>query len=266
MTKFIKSLFKINEKKPITRNPSFYFLFAIPLVGCLIFGYPVWSKYDFHLNLSAYKNFLEISKMPLGVLSLEIPLVGFYTYFHKSKQSSQLMFITNSKNIDDLYDRWSEQLLFSKLIINGLVESLEQIKPNLAKGELSNTIVLLFNDMYELWKGFYGNRDHYIGQLASIRHVTALNISIVLFKNACDNKNKEYVMNNHNSLHHLLIKYRDYLDFSINKLNHERYRAHKEFAMATGVYDLNDDYFIKVSESLDSLQDKLDKSPYNSKL
>jgi hypothetical protein len=66
----------------------FWLAIGVPIVAALCLGLPVWIHHELEFSHAAYSNFLEISKFPLGVSSLAIPLSILVGKLHGAKQAA----------------------------------------------------------------------------------------------------------------------------------------------------------------------------------
>ncbi|QIP55412.1 hypothetical protein [Hafnia alvei] len=76
---------------------------AIPFFFAGFLCLPLWfdPKITFDLSSSGYQKFLELFKLPIGILSLSIPLVAIVAHIHRTIQTSVQINETKKKNIAD---------------------------------------------------------------------------------------------------------------------------------------------------------------------
>lgn len=72
------------------------------------------SKLSFDFSYSGFNNFIEIFKVPIGVLALNIPIIAVLGAFHKSEQTRLQIELSNGQNNFSNYYKHIEE--FKKLI------------------------------------------------------------------------------------------------------------------------------------------------------
>lgn len=105
------------DQRNLSCQTLFWLALFIPVFLFLITGCQVWKNTNFGLNKEAYDNFLDISRFPLILLSLCLPLVGIVVYMHRTiqtetqiayaqhqfKNSIKQLALTKKKNTADSY-------------------------------------------------------------------------------------------------------------------------------------------------------------------
>ncbi|MFA0348261.1 hypothetical protein AB4486_15070 [Vibrio sp. 10N.222.55.C6] len=129
MLKSMLGWLALNPKAGLERQPLFWICIFMPIVIALGLGAPVWIKYELAFTAEAYSTFLDISKLPLGVTSLAIPLAVLIGKLHGAKQAAEQLLnaqkqIRNAEqdNRTKLYlahyehfiDHFNTQVLFTK--------------------------------------------------------------------------------------------------------------------------------------------------------
>lgn len=119
----------LNPKAGLERQPLFWICIFMPIAFALGLGTPVWIDYDLAFTAAAYSTFLEISKLPLGITSLAIPLAVLIGKLHGAKQAAEQLLNTQKQinnaekdNRTKLYlahyehfvDHFNTQVLFTK--------------------------------------------------------------------------------------------------------------------------------------------------------
>ncbi|CAI0768873.1 Uncharacterised protein [Serratia fonticola] len=102
-------------KKPLTlkflqlddRKLSEQWLFRlsilIPLSISILLCIPLWFKTEWDFSAKGYDAFLNLYKLPIGVLSLSIPFVAIVAHIHRTIQTSEQISTTRRKNAADSF-------------------------------------------------------------------------------------------------------------------------------------------------------------------
>jgi hypothetical protein len=89
--------------EPLTRQPLFTAAIAIPIISFLALGYICWSGHSLDISASGFNNFLAISKLPLGALSLSIPFGVVVNNVHRTIQTDKQIKEAEKKNKIDFF-------------------------------------------------------------------------------------------------------------------------------------------------------------------
>ncbi|AYG07771.1 hypothetical protein D7M10_12005 [Pseudomonas fluorescens] len=73
----------------LSKQTLFWVALLTPVLYFLAFGCLIWNNYDISLTAGGLKTFFEISKLPLTLLSLSIPLTALATKLHSTKQAAR---------------------------------------------------------------------------------------------------------------------------------------------------------------------------------
>ncbi len=99
----IRYALSIHADKGLWQQGPFLLSIAIPVVGFLIFGFPIWMNYDISLTDEGYREFLRVSTLPLGLLATAIPFTAITSRFHSAQQTVKQIALTQSKNNVDIF-------------------------------------------------------------------------------------------------------------------------------------------------------------------
>lgn len=99
--------------EPLTSQKLFWAAVFVPLLSFLYFGFFAWSGKTVDLSSGGLNKFIDISKLPLGLLSLSIPFVAIITSLHRSIQTatqistanSQIALVKKKNSLDELFLR-----------------------------------------------------------------------------------------------------------------------------------------------------------------
>ncbi|MBP6082234.1 MAG: hypothetical protein KA732_13270 [Providencia sp.] len=99
--------------EPLTSQKLFWAAIFIPLLSFLYFGLFSWVGHSVDMSAKGLNTFITISKLPLGLLSLSIPLVAIITSLHRSLQTAtqistaniQIGLVKEKNSLDELFSR-----------------------------------------------------------------------------------------------------------------------------------------------------------------
>ncbi|EOC1611884.1 hypothetical protein ACI49Z_003613 [Cronobacter turicensis] len=105
---YIRHLTKIKaiemNAEALTKQPLFLAALTIPFLSFITFGLVAWLGHNFQLDGEGLNNFLNISKLPLGLLSLSVPLGVIVSNIHRTIQTDKQIKEAQKKNkIDAFY-------------------------------------------------------------------------------------------------------------------------------------------------------------------
>nr|WP_288467461.1 hypothetical protein [uncultured Pseudomonas sp.] len=98
-----KDLFTFNPDKGLSHQPPLWLAFLIPLSYFLTLGVISWWSHSIELTAKGFNSFIEISKLPLGLLSLCIPLAVLVSRLHATQQTANQITVTKQKNNVDAF-------------------------------------------------------------------------------------------------------------------------------------------------------------------
>lgn len=109
---WLRDWYKIDHSSLLSQG-MFWGGLIIPLVSFVYFGCYAWEGYSLSLNAAGLNEFISISKLPLGLLSLSIPFVAIVTSVHRSIQTqeqistamSQIELAKKKNSLDEYYAR-----------------------------------------------------------------------------------------------------------------------------------------------------------------
>ncbi|WP_192033521.1 hypothetical protein IFU02_007690 [Pantoea agglomerans] len=107
---FHSYIMTLNTEKSIGHQGIFWFSIILPIVYFILLGSFAWSGYTFRFDAEGFKTFVSISALPLGVLSLAIPLSASVSRFHSTKQTAKQIQIVSQKNNVDLFHAHRKEL------------------------------------------------------------------------------------------------------------------------------------------------------------
>jgi hypothetical protein len=85
----VKIVFSLDPDYGLEKQFIFWVAVLLPILIAVALGIPVWIEYCFVFNSEAYGKFLEISKLPIGLSSLSIPLGVLISRLHSAKQTAR---------------------------------------------------------------------------------------------------------------------------------------------------------------------------------
>lgn len=119
-----KSTLTLNEESGLSEQGLLWISILSPFLYFLALGAVSWDGYSVSLTSEGLKTFLSISALPLGALSLALPLSVLVSRLHATKQTAKQIKITQQKNNIDLFHSHRKEL-FSYFSQIGEVEYLD---------------------------------------------------------------------------------------------------------------------------------------------
>lgn len=101
-------LFMLNPEHGLGSQTLFWLVVLAPLTYFVIFGAFAWKGYDVSLNADGFKQFIDISTLPIALLSLSIPLTALVTYLHSTAQTAKQI----EKNEHELFYLHRREFIF----------------------------------------------------------------------------------------------------------------------------------------------------------
>ncbi|HDL7653605.1 TPA: hypothetical protein PXO91_001761 [Yersinia enterocolitica] len=102
----IKSLcrhfLRLNHES-LSKQGPFWLSIVIPSMISFLLCIPLWEKTTIDLSAEGYGKFLDIFKLPIGILSLAIPFVAIVAHIHRTIQTAEQIKSTREKNISDSF-------------------------------------------------------------------------------------------------------------------------------------------------------------------
>ena len=94
--------FEMNAE-PLTKQYLFKQSIRIPCFSALFFGVFSWIGHTPQFDSEGFNNFILISKLPIGMLSLTIPFVAVVNNIHRTIQTNTQIEAAQKKNLSDSY-------------------------------------------------------------------------------------------------------------------------------------------------------------------
>lgn len=107
---FVKYVFSLHADKGLSSQGLFWLSILTPFSYFILLGLLAWQGYSIRLDAEGFKTFISISALPLGVLSLALPLSASVARFHTTKQTAKQIEIVSQKNNIDLYNSHRKEL------------------------------------------------------------------------------------------------------------------------------------------------------------
>lgn len=92
--------FELNDRK-LSEQWLFWVSILLPLFVSILLCIPIWTKTQWDLSATGYEVFLNLYKLPMGILSLSIPFVAIVAHIHRTIQTAEQIKTTKVKNIAD---------------------------------------------------------------------------------------------------------------------------------------------------------------------
>lgn len=102
-------VFHLDANSGLLDQPLFQVGMLVPIFLFVSFGSIVWWGYSVDLSATGLDTFIKLSKLPLALLSLVVPIGAIISSFHSTKQTAVQIKITDRKaNLDSYYQHRSE--------------------------------------------------------------------------------------------------------------------------------------------------------------
>ncbi|RTX99345.1 hypothetical protein EJ576_13925 [Pseudomonas sp. C 49-2] len=99
-----KSTLKLNSQTGLLEQKLFWLSISIPICYFLMFGTIIWKDYTPDLSTTGLNVFISISKFPLAMLSIAVPLAVTVASFHSTQQTAEQISIAMRKsNLESYY-------------------------------------------------------------------------------------------------------------------------------------------------------------------
>jgi hypothetical protein len=105
-----KSTLALNEESGLSEQGLLWVSILSPFLYFLALGVVSWNGYSVSVTSEGLKTFLSISALPLGALSLALPLSVLVSRLHATKQTAKQIKITQQKNNLDLFHSHRKEL------------------------------------------------------------------------------------------------------------------------------------------------------------
>ncbi|MDE1185463.1 MAG: hypothetical protein PW844_03115 [Pantoea sp.] len=119
--------------KPLTSQYLFRQTLRVPVLSSIYFGLFCWYGYTPQFDAQGFEHFLEISKLPIGIFSLTIPLVIIVNNMHRTTQIDLQIQEARNKNIVDSF--YSQQK-FAVEFFNNLPEQFIEVEVDAVRREI----------------------------------------------------------------------------------------------------------------------------------
>lgn len=106
----LMSTLTLNEESGLAKQGLLWLSILSPLLYFFAFGVLSWSEYSISVTSTGLNKFFSISVLPLGALSLSLPLSVLVSRLHATKQTARQIRITQQKNNIDLFHSHRKEL------------------------------------------------------------------------------------------------------------------------------------------------------------
>ncbi|WBF43972.1 hypothetical protein [Serratia rubidaea] len=178
-------LLQLDERK-LSEQWMFWLSILTPLFLSILLSIPLWLQTKIKLSAEGYDNFLQTFKLPIGVLSLSIPLVAIVAHIHRTIQTAEQIQTTRKKNAADSFFSHHKFMIeaFGKIATKDI--------------EISNSpFEYKIGDSYQLYDIFFthssydnGINTSYLTKVTSLIESEMNKIESILVKSREDDCNK----------------------------------------------------------------------------
>ncbi len=152
----MNTIFHINHRASAFKNISFWLCLCLPLIIGVVVGAIIWLPLELTMNSKGYKYFLEISALPLGIMSLTFPSVGIYMFQFKSKQASELYLISKKRDIEIKKDKYLDSLIALSVIVSRVSNHLAGLEKSSTSDAIGfEELTVQFNHVQSLWETIF---------------------------------------------------------------------------------------------------------------
>lgn len=197
------------DSKPLTKQTLFWLAIIVPVFSFFYFGAFSWNGCIFQFDMAGFKKFIEISALPLGLLSLSIPFTSVVNNIHRTIQTNKQIETVDSKNRIDLFYAHQKYFIdYIRSIIPPL--SIKEYKFNIynnneSRGKERKIITVMTNvniGVANYFK-FYSFLFCDIPKNSESYKISKLNISrIVNIINSIDDKLRDFFYGEHDALYY----------------------------------------------------------------
>ena len=106
----LTSSLSLNADKGLSSQGLLWLSIFCPFLYFVILGSVTWQGYEILITSAGITTFFSISKLPLAILSIIIPLSVLVSRFHATKQTAEQIKITRLKNNLDLFNSHRNEL------------------------------------------------------------------------------------------------------------------------------------------------------------
>jgi len=93
----------LNPSQGLMVQPSLWLAIILPFLLFLVFGFFAWSGHSVSFTSEGFNLFISISKLPLGILAISLPLSALIIRIHSTHQTALQIETTSYKNRQDEY-------------------------------------------------------------------------------------------------------------------------------------------------------------------
>lgn len=104
------SALTLSADKGLSSQGLLWLSIFCPFLYFMTLGFVAWQGYEISITGEGLNTFFSISKVPLAILSLAIPLSVLVSRFHATKQTAEQIKITRLKNNLDLFNSHRSEL------------------------------------------------------------------------------------------------------------------------------------------------------------
>jgi hypothetical protein len=108
-TNYSYNFFVLKANRGLHAQVLFWLTLAIPFTGFLVSGAYSWQGYDLSINYLGFTEFIKISKLPLGILALCLPLAVLIARLHSTIQTAEQIDISHGTALRDQLKLNTEQ-------------------------------------------------------------------------------------------------------------------------------------------------------------
>ncbi|MDU5688771.1 MAG: hypothetical protein E6009_02685 [Citrobacter freundii] len=151
----IKRKYYVFDHEQLLKQTPFQIAILAPFISFLYFGFLSWRGHTPQFDSEGMGVFLEISKLPLLILSLTLPLGALTANIHRTFQTKKQIELSEAKNLSDMYYAHNKSYVenFSKVNANREIRSSSNETLNNYIKNINNLSVFIGrpNSLYEMF-------------------------------------------------------------------------------------------------------------------
>lgn len=93
----LRKIIYLNPDYGLTKQLLFWEAVLVPVIYFIEFGFFSWKGYDLSLTKSGFDEFISVSKLPIALASLSIPLTALVAKLHSTSQTAKQIALTTKQ-------------------------------------------------------------------------------------------------------------------------------------------------------------------------
>lgn len=133
-----REAFSLNPNRGLEKQGLLWISLIVPVLYFTVFGSIAWSGYSLLLTNEGFREFLNISVLPLGFLAMALPVSVLVSRFHATGQTAEQIIKLTLKNDMDMFNSHRKELFtyfdqIGVLQVDGYAPLVEKVHPRIHK-------------------------------------------------------------------------------------------------------------------------------------